>query len=272
MRALNRPTSWWGWNWDPPVPMSIVEIVEAGNMSWEMAGMFWVAMERGASLIIAADPPHSGKTTTLSALLTFTRPDTAVYFTRGVGEPFALPPPSRSYDTYILVNEMSDHIPVYTWDGYARRAFELLSGGYRLATTMHADTVEGVISQLEGDLGIPPEHVGHLTFIVPMHIGRRERVIRRITEVAFLEPNGDGYSISTAATWDRADDSFRLFENPDVREAFARWARLTVQELEAEIGQRAGFLRTLSRTGVREIPQVNAAIEGYYQRSAGRAD
>jgi type IV secretory pathway ATPase VirB11/archaellum biosynthesis ATPase len=85
MLALNRPTSWWGWNWDPPVPMSVLELVEAGNFDSRVAAMFWVAMERGASMIVAADPPHSGKTTTVSALLTFTRPDTLVYFTRGVG-------------------------------------------------------------------------------------------------------------------------------------------------------------------------------------------
>jgi len=245
--------------------MSIVELIEAGNLDYRVAGMFWVAMERGASLIIAADPPHSGKTTTLSALLTFTRPETAVYFTRGVGETFALPVVSPSYDTYILVNEMSDHIPVYTWDEYARRAFELLASGYRLATTMHDDTVEGVVRQLEGDLGVPPAHVGGLTFIIPMFIGRREKTIRRITEVAFLQPATGGYAIATAATWDRSDDTFRLFEDPDVREAFARWARLSVEELDTEIDKRANFLRSLSKTGMREIPHVNAAIDGYYE-------
>lgn len=234
-------------------------------MDYRIAGMFWVAMERGASLIIAAEPPHSGKTTTLSALLTFTRPETVVYFTRGVGETFSLPVVSQTYDTYILVNEMSDHIPVYTWDEYARRSFELLAQGYRLATTMHDETVEGVIRQLERDLGVPSSHVGNLTFIVPMFIGRRETVIRRITEVAFLQPNSDGYAIATAATWDRGDDTFRLFEDPDAREAFARWAHLSVEELDSEIDKRAGFLQSLSKTGMREIPQVNAAIEGYYE-------
>ena len=123
MRALNQPTSWWGWHWEPPVPMSIIEIVNAGNLNARLAAMLWIAMERGASLIVAADPPSSGKTTTLSALLAFTPPDTAVYFTRGQGETFSLPPRSDAYPTYILINEMSDHIPVYTWDGNARRVF-----------------------------------------------------------------------------------------------------------------------------------------------------
>ena len=78
MRALNQPTSWWGWHWEPPVPMSIIEIVNAGNLNARLAAMLWIAMERGASLIVAAEPPSSGKTTTLSALLAFTPPDTVV--------------------------------------------------------------------------------------------------------------------------------------------------------------------------------------------------
>jgi type IV secretory pathway ATPase VirB11/archaellum biosynthesis ATPase len=44
--------------------MSIIELIDAGNMDSKVAAFFWVAMERGASLIIAAEPPHSGKTTT----------------------------------------------------------------------------------------------------------------------------------------------------------------------------------------------------------------
>ena len=128
--------------------MSVVELIEAGNMDSQVAAMFWIAMERGASLIIAADPPSSGKTTTLSSLLTFTRPDTAVYLHGGQGETFALPRVSHSYDTYILVNEMSDHIPVYTWDD-TRDAPSLLSEGLQPRTTMPLHTVQGVISQLE---------------------------------------------------------------------------------------------------------------------------
>jgi hypothetical protein len=267
MRALNRPTSWWGWNWDPPVPMSITELIAAGNFDSRIAAMFWIAMERGASLIMAADPPHSGKTTTLSALLTFTRPDTAVYFTQGQGEQFLLPAISDSYDTYILVNEMSDHIPVYTWDHYARRCFELLSDGYRLATTMHDTTVEGVLGQLERDLSIPKRHTANLTFVVPMFIGRANgRVVRRIEEIAYIQPRGNAYSISRIAAWNRDDDTFSLFENDNHRRAFADWALLSPEALDQQLTERAGFLDALRNTGANSIPEVAAAIESYYEQ------
>jgi len=249
--------------------MSVAELIVAGNLSAEVAAMFWVAMERGASLIIAADPPSSGKTTTLSALMSFTLPDTLVYFTQGQGETFALPPLSPEYDTYILVNEMSDHIPVYTWDDHARKTFELLAAGYRLGTTVHADTVDGVLAQLEQDLAIPKNHVAHLTFIVPMFIGRQQGIIRRITEVAMLEADGDGHRVSRAAEWNRDEDTFRLFPQRGVREAFAQWAGLTPDELDEAITDRQRLLEGLIESGATSIPAVNEAVLAYQAEALG---
>jgi hypothetical protein len=249
--------------------MSIIELIEAGNMDSRVAGLFWVAMERGASLILAADPPHSGKTTTLSALLTMTRPETLVYFTQGQGEQFLLPPVSDSYHTYILINEMSDHIPVYTWDDNARRAFELLSQGYRMATTMHDTTTEGVLRQLKQDLRVPEQHLSHLTFIVPIYIGRGAKgLMRRLIEVAQVERNGSSYKLSRLVEWQPESDAFTLFTDGSARDAFAAWAGLSPAELESLIDQRSGFLETLRSAGVTEIPQVGAAIEAFYEETA----
>ena len=275
MRALNQPTSWWGWHWEPPVPMSIIELIKAGNLNARLAAMLWIAMERGASLIVAAEPPSSGKTTTLSALLAFTPPDTAVYFTRGMGETFALPPLSDSYPTYILINEMSDHIPVYTWDDNARRAFELLADGYSMATTMHDETVEGVIRQLREDLGIPAEHIAKLTFIITMYVGRlggpsaalRTGMMRRIQDVAMLDLHGDEVSVHRIASWDLDTDSFEVLPQPEHRERLGRWAGITAEALDAEIDKREGFLTTLLSSGVASIPEVNSAIESFYEEA-----
>jgi hypothetical protein len=266
MRALNQPVSWWGWHWEPPVPMSIIELIQAGNLNARMAAMLWLAMERGASLIVAAEPPTSGKTTTLSALLAFTPPDTAVYFTRGVGEMFSLPPRSDSYPTYLLINEMSDHIPVYTWDDNARRAFEFLAEGYSLATTMHDETVDGVIRQLREDLSIPTEHIAKLTFIVPLYVGRLGGLMRRVQEVAFVRPDGDGIRTTTIASWDMNSDSFAVLPEIEHRDAYARWAGLSTEALDAELEKREGFLTTLLNTGVTAIPEVNQAIESFYEK------
>ena len=268
MRAVNQPVSWWGWHWEPPVPMSIVEILRAGNMPPKLAAMFWLAMERGASLIVAADPPSAGKTATLTALLSLTPPDTVAYFTRGQGETFDVPPRSDDYPTYILVNEMSDHIPVYTWDDHARRVFQLLAEGYSLATTVHASSIDGVLSILRDELAVPPEHIGALTFIAPMHLsvepgGLQPR--RRVSEVALLQP-GDGAvpTYRSIVRWDEATDEFSVLESDEDRRALADWCGLSVETLAEETAKREAFLARLLETGLSEIPDVNAAIRRYY--------
>ncbi len=267
MRALNQPVSWWGWHWEPPVPMSIVELIRAGNMTSKVAALLWIGMERGASLIVAADPPNSGKTTTLTALLSFTPPDTAVYFTRGMGETFALPPPSPSYPTYILINEMSDHIPVYTWDDNARTAFDLLAKGYSMATTMHDETVEGVIRQLRVDLRIPQRQIARLTFIIPLYVGRLDGQMRRVQEVALLQEDGDDLSCGRLSTWELNNDRFDVLMEPEAKIAFGGWAKLSADELDTEIAVREDFLDTLLATGVDSIPEVNAAIEEFREQA-----
>ena len=234
-------------------------------MSPQMAAMFWVAVERGASLIVAAEPPSAGKTATLSALLAFTPPETTVYFTRGLGETFALPPRTDSHATYLLINEMSDHLPVYTWNGYARCAFELLAEGYSLATTMHADSVEGVLAQLEGELDIPRQQIANLTFIVFLYVGDHGATVRRVREVAFLQPDGDDLSVANAARWDSQRDDFQVLVDGSQRAAFARWTGLSEERLERELGRRQAFLERLLEDGKLSIPEVNAAIEGYYE-------
>ena len=90
VKALNQPQSWWGWHgYNHPEAMSITEIMRAGTITPRVTALLWLGMERGASIILAADPPGAGKTTILTALLAFTRPDASVYFTRGWGRPSA---------------------------------------------------------------------------------------------------------------------------------------------------------------------------------------
>ncbi len=269
MRAANQPVSWWGWHWEQPVPLSLVEILQAGNITPRLAAMFWLAMERGASLIVAADPPSAGKTATITALLSLTPPETVAYFTRGVGETFNLPPRTDDHPTYLLVNEMSDHLPVYTWDSYARRAFELMAEGYSLATTVHAETVEEVLAILRDDLGVPGDHIANLTFIVPLHLSHGPAgggsARRRVAQVTLLRPDGRGGIVQRdIARWDADTDVFAVLEADEDRRAFADWCGISTETLLGEIDRREAFFARLMANGMSSIREVNAAIERFY--------
>lgn len=264
MRAVNQPESWWGWHgWDQPQPMSIAEILEAGTMPPLLAAAFWLGLERGASFILAADPPGAGKTTVLTALLAFAPADAAVYFTRGWGETFDLPPPSDAHPTYLLVNEMSDHLPVYSWGPYVLRTFELLTEGYSLATTVHADTVADVIAQLEHDVGVPRDHLAHVTFVVPLAVVRRgDGTLRRVRDVGLIStaPGPGGLAVSSIASWDERRDAFSVLDSASQRAALAQRLGMPPADLDRELPRREAFLQRLLADGVRAHSDVERAI------------
>lgn len=262
VRALNQPESWWGWHgYNHPQPLSITDIIRSDTMTPRIAALLWLGMERGASIILAADPPGAGKTTILTALLAFARPEASVYFTRGWGETFDLPPLDDSAPTYILINEISDHLPVYSWGPYVQRAFELMAEGYSLASTMHADTVEGVIEQLSEENDVPPSNIGHLTLVVPIFVGASGgRRIRRISEIAALEPLGGTYDRHSIVRWLRDADTFEMLTTPAQINAAARSLKIDEHELLGELQRRERFLAGLVSDGVSDIEDAQRRI------------
>lgn len=266
MQALNQPVSWWGWHgWNHPEPLSIVQILERGTMPAGLAAVFWLALERGASIVFAAEPPGSGKTAILTALLTFLPPDTRAYFTRGWGETFDLPPVDDHRATYILVNEISDHLPVYSWGPYVVRTFELMAEGYSLGSTMHADTPQDAIEQLEGE-GVPRSNIAHLTFIVTLSVGYDGgRIVRRVSEVALLGPSDRPEEVRSTiiAAWNARDGSFSVLESASQRAELARRLGIAEEQLEAGLNERAAFLEDLRQRGVTGIAAVDEAVAAH---------
>jgi flagellar protein FlaI len=264
MRAVNQPQSWWGWHgWNQPEPLSVIELMEAGTMPAKLAAVFWLGLERGASFAFAADPPSAGKTTVLTALLTFVTADTVVYFTQGWGETFDLPLPDGDHPTYLMVNEMSDDLPVYSWGPYVVHIFELMGKGYSMCTTMHADTVEEVVEQLEGE-GVPREQLAELTFVVPLAIARRGgRVLRRVGEVGLLGAGEGGLTVRRIAAWDERHDTFSVLEDAEDRSAVAERLGMDSDDLDRELARRQAFLERLLADGIDGIRSVQKAVEDF---------
>jgi hypothetical protein len=262
VKALNQPESWWGWHgWNQPEALSITQIMQAGTLPPRVAAMLWLVMERGRPMILAADPPGAGKTTLLTALLAFARPDASLYFTRGWGETFRLPRLENGATTYLMINEISDHLPVYSWGPYVQKSFELLRDGYSLLSTMHADTVEGVIEQLVEENDVPESDIGRLAFVVPMFVGAREgRRIRRVSEVCVLEPLAASYDRHTVARWLPESDTYDVLSTPAQINAFARRLGLEEDDVLEELGRREKFLAGLLEGNVLEMDEVQRKV------------
>jgi hypothetical protein len=79
---------WWGYHWAPPQPLSITQIIASGSLDAELTALLWLLIEGKVPLVVAAEAPLAGKTTTLTALMDFLPPATRKVFLRGWSETF----------------------------------------------------------------------------------------------------------------------------------------------------------------------------------------
>ena len=264
------PFGWWGWHWQPPQPLSVVQILEAGSFDAEMLGLLWALMSRRASVIVGAEPPLAGKTTTLTALIDFLPPETRRIYMRGHYENFDFvnQPQVEPRRSYLLANEMSDHLAIYFWGARVGRLFSLLPEGYAFGSTMHAETVDEVLDILSSPpLNVPPRLLGGLSLVINLVLlPGAGRATRRCADINLVMPSESASGVETVrlARWDRKNDRFEHFhEEAQTAAALSRWAGAGMADLTAEIRGRAEYLDKLLQNRVRSIPTVREALCRY---------
>ena len=148
------PEGWWGYHWSPPRPMSAVEIVGTGSLDARLMATLWAVTSRRRSVMLASEAPMAGKTTTLSALVDFLPPGTVGVFLRGWRGDFDWTDEVGPERGYLLVNEMSDHLPIYVWGRNARGALEMAGRGYRILVDSKLEPWGQTVSHLLSPEGI----------------------------------------------------------------------------------------------------------------------
>ncbi len=279
MDSNDEPFGWWGWHWQPAVPLSIMQIIDAGSADVDIVAVLWAMLARRASVLVAAEPPMAGKTTTLTALLDLMPPDSNRVYLRGHYETFdfALEPDADPGNTYILANEMSDHLAVYLWGSRIYKTFELMDQGYAIGSTMHAETVDDVIAILNSQpLRVPPERVAGLTLVINLYVsGTYGSSVRRFNTVNMLLPgSGDasdgllpGVKPLLLSRWNRSTDTFEhRFARPDVQAKLAQWAGISVKAWQADITRRKAHLEKMRDDGIIGISGTRAGLQAFLPR------
>lgn len=260
------PYGWWGFGWDVPDPLSVVDLIAAGNFDARTAALLWLLIEARASIVVAADPPGAGKTTTLTALSDFLPPDLARFYLRGWNETFdflATADPARSY---LLCNEISAHLPVYLWGRKVQQLFAALGAGFAFGATMHADEPDEVIGILAGyPLYIPLPAIARLDLIMTLaveYVARRPR--RRLDRLVLLRRDGTGDSFDpvSLAWWDEAAGGVMGFAGPPPP-GLLRRTGLAEGEFGAVWSRRTAFLAELAARERRDRAMVRQAIGNF---------
>jgi hypothetical protein len=188
--------------------LSIVDLIQAGTISVEMAAYAIRAMHEGESLLTAARPGGAGKTTLMAALLNFLPPgvpigtvDSSRVIRAGLGQPAAEPA------CYLAHEIGSGDWYGYIWGRDVADFFSLIDGQRRIASCLHADTLE----ELTGILCSPPlavarEALGRVGLILFMHVAPAARGYRRRV-ASFWESDGQG-GHRMVFRWNHGTDTF----------------------------------------------------------------
>src|SRR6185503_17091147 len=259
-RDYDVPVGWWGWNWEPPIPMSITEILSAGNMDSRTAALCGMAIEGHGSLLIAAEEPHSGKTTTLTALLDYLPSRVRRIFVRGWAETFDFVQQTKPDGTILLANELSSHLPVYLWGPKAVRTFGMLQRGYALGSTLHADSADEAVAQLTQELGVAPSDLARVQLLMVMRIYATTRGhTRRVVSLHRLGERDGEIALTPLVTHDAERDDFTHDEDAELA-LLAELRHEDTAASRAALGKRTAFLDDLVQRNVFDIPEVRAAI------------
>lgn len=281
------PEGWWGYHWSLPQPMSAVEIIASGSLDARLMATLWAVTARRRGVMLASEAPQAGKTTTLSALVDFLPDETVGVFLRGWGQDMTWTDEIGPERGYMLVNEMSDHLPIYVWGPNARAALRLAGSGYGFGGTMHADSLDEALACLRDEVGAADADLAGLTIYLQYSAYRTPAgMYRRVEEAWHLRLDASGalapvrlaalqggrspqltgaqrLPVPPVLSSDGGRRERPIRHDPAAYAVLASSLGVDGAALEDELAQRAAFLLALAERGICSPPAVARAVLDY---------
>jgi flagellar protein FlaI len=270
-------------------PLTPSHLVEFNTISAEIAAYFWLAIENGASAVLAGGTA-SGKTTSLNALCLFIPPQMKIVSIEDTRE-INLPHPNwiasitregtaesgegskvgmfdllkaalRQRPEYILVGEIRGQEAVVL--------FQAMATGHTVYSTMHADSIFSVVHRLEGDpINIPRIQLQALNIVAiqaMIRIGRkRVRRIKKVVEIVGIDPTTDDILTNEVFSWNPRKDSFDYYGKGHVLDTVAEQRNWTDKELNEEFNRRRDVIKWMVDRGIKNYIEVGEVIAAYYK-------
>jgi len=230
--------------------LSIVDLIQAGTLSIEMAACGMRAMAEGASLLTGARPGGAGKTTLMASLLHLLPPGVRIVTVDPPGViAEGLARPADEPLCYLAHEIGSGHWFGYIWRRDVAAFLSLIGGPRRVASCLHADTLEELADILcSPPLEVSREALGRVGLILFMHVRPGRRDYRRRV-AAFHEADGQG-GHRLLYRWDERSDAFEPAAAP--RDA-------------AGLRLYADFLRRLADEGETDAQAVRRRALAFYR-------
>ena len=249
--------------------LSILDIVASGTVDFKLAGLLWLLMEHRASVLVAAGPIFAGKTTLLNVLLDLLPPGIQRITLRGYAEDFRFTEDISPEKTYLVSEEISNHLYEYLWGYQVTKTLELLPKGYAFASTIHARDVREVAYVLHRILRVPLSLIAGLDVIVTLQAmnGRSfyDEPIRRVDTVSVLDLGENGLIARTLAARQISDKEFIYASEKVLYDAISRKLKLKYKHLSSELNKREMFLTEIAAKGLSSRQEIRHAILEYYR-------
>jgi len=270
-------------------PFTIIDLIEFGTISPQMAAYFWILVENLRSIIVAG-AIGSGKTALLNSIAMFIRPEMKVITIEETRELHLhdnwIPMVTRSsfqsgvqdITLFDLLKSSLRQRPDYIIVGEVRgeeayTLFQSISVGHGGLCTIHAGNIESVEKRLlTKPMNIPPMMLSMMDVIVL--IGRSklgDNIVRRVMDVSEIVGVDDekGRAIfEKMYVWDPRSDSFILSaESASESYVFKRVSETKYIPMEAlldELTRREYILKWMVHRNIRSYKDVADVIRRYY--------
>jgi flagellar protein FlaI len=281
-------------------PFTPVELIKYGTASPEIVAYLWLSVEHGESAIIAGGTA-SGKTATLNAMALFIPPGAKVVTmedTREINLPHEnwIPGATRSgsgergpdgkaageIDMYDLVRAALRQRPNYIIVGEVRgketyTMFQAMATGHTTFSTMHADSVKGMVNRLEN----PPINCPRILLtalrnvIIQTHARVGMDMVRRIKqliEIVGFEPETNELISNTVYEWDQATDKFIFKGHSFLFDKIMEMKNLTHEELLQEFERRVDIIKYMVSKDISDHQEIWDLIRAYYKDPKAAAE
>ncbi len=269
-------------------PITIIDMINYGTISPEMAAYFWLAMDfKMTSLILGVT--GAGKTSTLNALANLLRPTYKVVTIEDTPE-LRLPQenwvqlvsrPSYLAGTSIgeinlfhLVKISLRYRPDVIIVGEVRGEeayvlFQAIATGHSGMTTLHAEDIDAAVKRLTSKpMDIPTSYIPLINIALVIkrvtktdELGR-PRPVRRITTVWEIRDYDEYIEI---ARWDPVRDRFEVdLSKSLVLRKIGELTGRSQSDLLREIGKRKAVIDWLAANRIRSYKEVAKYIQKYY--------
>jgi flagellar protein FlaI len=272
-------------------PLTVVDLMELGTISADVAAFLWYAVENKSSMLVAGGVA-SGKTTVLNGVCMFIRPDLKIVSIEETPElniphvnwvsmttRMGFGSKGTEISLFDLLKNSLRQRPDYIIVGEVRGAeaytlFQALATGHGVCATIHADSASSVIKRLEAKpMNVPKTMIGLVDLIlIQNRIRVGNRSFRRtidITEVKGYDPDTDEIVMRQRVKWDPVTDTQIMSDKSYLLQKLADKNGLTIDAVNKEIAKRKAILKWLQKKGMRRYMELDAVLREYYSDPEG---